>query len=200
MASNEVDCLVNVYPKEWMITEFGTDGLIKYDVAELRSFEPFWKIILGNKALLPLLWSMYPGHKNLLPAYFDDPRIEKAGVGSTWPEKMVSKPIFGREGLGVMLSKNFSSFDEFVKTTENNFGVNSETNEKLGKSIYQGYVDLPTAQGRIIQASSWVIDGFPAGLMFREYKANENFNDQSPFLLHTVSKGTGKQPINFKMT
>ena len=46
----------------------------KYDWKNLKSFEPFWKLILGNKALLPLLWSMYPGHKNLLPAYYDDPK------------------------------------------------------------------------------------------------------------------------------
>ena len=35
--------------------------------------EPSWKLILGNKAILPLLWEMFPEHKNLLPAYFMDP-------------------------------------------------------------------------------------------------------------------------------
>lgn len=32
--------------------------------------EPLWKRILGNKSLLPLLWSMYPNHPNLLSAYY----------------------------------------------------------------------------------------------------------------------------------
>lgn len=69
----KLSCLINGYPKEWLINEIERDELLKYDMAELRSFEPWWKLILGNKALLPLLWSMYPNHPNLLPAYYDDP-------------------------------------------------------------------------------------------------------------------------------
>ena len=45
---------------------------------EIDSIEPAWKLVLGNKAILPLLWEMYPDHKNLLPAYFIDPRIQLA--------------------------------------------------------------------------------------------------------------------------
>jgi glutathionylspermidine synthase len=48
----------------------------------------------------------------------------------------VSKPLFGREGLGVMVSKNFTSFSEFASKTDENFGRDSKTNEKLGTSIY----------------------------------------------------------------
>lgn len=69
-----LSCLISSYPKEWLINEIGDrDELIKYEIAQLRSFEPWWKLILGNKALLPLLWSMYPNHPNLLPAFYDDP-------------------------------------------------------------------------------------------------------------------------------
>jgi len=67
------DCVVSTYPKEWLITEITQDELLKYNIKEIRSFEPFWKLILGNKALLPLLWSMYPNHPNLLPAFYDRP-------------------------------------------------------------------------------------------------------------------------------
>lgn len=70
----EVDCILSSYPKEWMIHEIEKDPVVGHDMADLISFEPFWKIVIGNKALLPLLWSMYPDHPNLLPAYFDDPR------------------------------------------------------------------------------------------------------------------------------
>lgn len=78
---------------------------------------------------------MYPNHPNLLPAFFDDPKTELGSVPKDvhW----VSKPLFGREGIGVFLSNNFSSYEEFVKTTESNFGFDNKTNEKLGKSIYQ---------------------------------------------------------------
>ena len=132
---NYYDCLFNVYPKEWLITEATQDGLLKYDFEKLRSIEPFWKLIAANKAMLPLLWSMYPGHQNLLPAYYDDPIINQV-TDVPKDSKWVSKPIFGREGLGVFLSNNFTSYDQFVKTTEDNFGYDAVTNEKLGKSIY----------------------------------------------------------------
>lgn len=68
--------MFNSYPKEWLITELDNYKMKKYDFKDLNSIEPFWKIILGNKALLPFLWSMYPNHPNLLPSYYDDPRKE----------------------------------------------------------------------------------------------------------------------------
>jgi len=104
------NCMLSTYPKEWLITEITQDDLLKYNVKEIRSFEPFWKLILGNKALLPLLWSMYPNHPNLLPAFYDRPD-KQAGVDYTMSKYWVSKPLFGREGLGVMVSKNFTTFD-----------------------------------------------------------------------------------------
>jgi len=108
----EVRCLINQYPKEWLINEIESDELLKYDFQQLLSIEPWWKIILGNKALLPMLWSMYPGHPNLLPAYFDDPSsIDTKGAmdGNKW----VSKPLYGREGIGILHSKNYTSFKGF---------------------------------------------------------------------------------------
>jgi len=47
----------------------------------------------------------------------------------------VSKPIFGREGMGVFFSSNFTNYNDFVKTTETNFGSGKSGN-KMGKSIY----------------------------------------------------------------
>lgn len=105
------------------------DPLVKYDVADLRSIEPWWKLILGNKALLPLLWSMYPNHPSLLPSYYSDPKTELQSdyyrsFGYNADKDWVSKPIFGREGAGVFRSNNFTTYDMFRFTTENNFGVN----------------------------------------------------------------------------
>lgn len=113
---------MNQYPKEWLVNEAGSnnDVLFKHDLADLRSFEPWWKLILGNKALLPLLWNMFPGHPNLLPAYYDQPLFSNKG-----PERIhdwVSKPLFGREGLGVLRSKNYTKRTDFYKASEGNFG------------------------------------------------------------------------------
>lgn len=120
-----------------MINEIPDYTMKKYDFRDLNSIEPWWKLLLGNKALLPLLWSMYPNHPNLLPAYYDDPKKQ---LGSNYlslkanDKQWISKPIFGREGMGVFFSSNFSSYDEFVRTTERNFG--QENGNKLGQSIY----------------------------------------------------------------
>lgn len=73
LLNTQVSCLINQYPKEWLVNEIQHDELLKYDLAEVRSFEPWWKLILGNKAILPLLWSEFPNHPNLLPAFIDDP-------------------------------------------------------------------------------------------------------------------------------
>lgn len=73
LIESEITCLINQYPKEWLVNEIVRDELLKYDLAQIRTFEPWWKLILGNKAILPLLWQEFPNHPNLLPAYFDDP-------------------------------------------------------------------------------------------------------------------------------
>lgn len=105
--NQDVTCLINQYPKEWLVNELERDELLKYDLADVRSFEPWWKLILGNKAILPLLWSMYPNHPNLLPAFYDDPRDsteKKLSKDEFSKDKWISKPLFGREGIGVLRS------------------------------------------------------------------------------------------------
>lgn len=87
--------LFKLYPWEYMLREmFST----KLEDAGVRWLEPAWKSIISNKALLPMLWEMFPNHPNLLPAYFaedDYPQMEK----------YVVKPIFSREGQTSPLSK-----------------------------------------------------------------------------------------------
>jgi len=57
-----------------------------------------WKAILSSKGILPLLWEMFPGHPNLLPAYFaHDPK--RAALGDSY----VGKPLHSREGANVKI-------------------------------------------------------------------------------------------------
>ena len=67
-----INDLFKLYPWEWIMTdEFGKN----VPNTNTRFIEPGWKALLSNKGLLPLLWEMFEGHPNLLPAYFDgDPR------------------------------------------------------------------------------------------------------------------------------
>jgi glutathionylspermidine synthase len=54
--------------------------------------EPIWKMILSNKAVLPILWELFPNHPNLLPAYFTE---EEAKMNLS-EHGYVKKPIFGK--------------------------------------------------------------------------------------------------------
>lgn len=49
-------CIISSYPKEWLPAEIEADALLGHDLSDLKSFEPFWKLIVANKAILPLLW------------------------------------------------------------------------------------------------------------------------------------------------
>jgi glutathionylspermidine synthase len=65
--------MFSLYPKEWIYTEVTKDVLLKYDLAELRTIEPWWKLVASNKGMLPLLYHMYPNHPSMMPAYEKDP-------------------------------------------------------------------------------------------------------------------------------
>lgn len=73
---DEVDKILKLYPYEWIAREIEEDSLLPHDLKDIDSIEPAWKLVLGNKAILPLLWEMYPDHPNLLPAYFIDPHLQ----------------------------------------------------------------------------------------------------------------------------
>ena len=67
-----------------------------------RGMEPIWKMLWSNKALLAVLWEMYPGHPNLLEARLDGPGGMK---------EFVRKPILSREGANVMLVTERGTFE-----------------------------------------------------------------------------------------
>ena len=48
-------------------------GGFVFGVFAARLFiEPAWKAVVSNKGLLPVLWQMFEGHPNLLPAFFEE--------------------------------------------------------------------------------------------------------------------------------
>src|SRR3984957_12011614 len=90
-----IELAFKLYPWEWMFQDAFGARLIK---APTRWIEPPWKAILSNKGILPLLWEMFPGHPNLLPAYFED-APNAAALGASF----VRKPLYSREGANVAL-------------------------------------------------------------------------------------------------
>src|SRR5262249_12126833 len=58
-----VRALFKLYPWEGLLLD---DLAPVLPDARVRWLEPAWKMILSNKAILPILWELFPGHPNLL--------------------------------------------------------------------------------------------------------------------------------------
>jgi glutathionylspermidine synthase len=137
-----------LYPWEDMLREeFGGLLLQRAESEPVRWIEPVWKVLLSTKALLPVLWEMYPDHPNLLPSYFDEPRdlLE-------W----VAKPLHGREGDNIRV--HLADGSETVQP--GGYGAEGY--------VYQEWCPLPSFDGNRAMIGSWVVDGEAAGMIVRE--------------------------------
>ncbi|MEU5826416.1 glutathionylspermidine synthase family protein [Micromonospora tulbaghiae] len=134
-----------LYPWEWMLAEpYGRPAL---DPGTPTTWiEPAWKLLLSNKALLAVLWEMYPGHDYLLPAYLDSPR------GMT---EYVAKPLLGREGGSVRIVTG--------GTEITNPGIYGDEG-----FCFQEFRALPEFEGNRTVLGSWIVDGESAGAGVRE--------------------------------
>jgi glutathionylspermidine synthase len=145
-----IDIAFKLYPWEWMFREEFGAFLVG---ASTRWIEPPWKAILSSKGILPLLWEMFPGHPNLLPAYFaDDPK--RAALGDSY----VIKPLHSREGANVeiVVGGNVIEADDGPYDDE--------------PKILQAVAPLPAFDGNYAVLGSWIAAGVPAGLSVREDK------------------------------
>jgi glutathionylspermidine synthase len=147
---NEMYDITNVfklYPWEWLLNEeFGKN------IAECFNqtfwMEPPWKLILSSKGILPILWALNPGHKNLLPAYFK--KVDHLG------DNYVVKPIFSREGSNISVVQNGKE----IIATDGDYGEEG--------FIYQELCSLPNFDNNYPVIGSWVVDGQSAGIGIRE--------------------------------
>lgn len=138
--------LFKLYPWEFMLREmFST----KLEDAGVRWLEPAWKSILSNKALLPLLWKMFPEHPNLLPAYFAEDNVPTM-------DKYVVKPLFSREGANISIVNN----GQEIARTDGPYGEEG--------MIVQQFHPLPKFGDSYTLIGSWLIDDQPAGIGLRE--------------------------------
>jgi glutathionylspermidine synthase len=138
--------------------------------ASTRWIEPPWKAILSSKGILPLLWSMFPRHPNLLPAYFaDDPG------GAMLGDSYVTKPLHSREGANVEIVIGGSVVD----ADDGPYGDEPK--------ILQAVAPLPVFGGNHAVLGSWIAGGIPAGLSVRE-DAGPITSNKSRFLPHAIIK------------
>ncbi len=159
-----INNLFKLYPWEWMFREtFST----KLSDANVNWLEPGWKSIISNKALLPLLWEMFPNHPNLLPAWFAEDNHPKL-------DHYVIKPLFSREGANVQIVKN----GETLMHTDGPYGAEG--------MIIQQFHALPRFGDRYTLIGSWLVDDKPCGIGLREDHALIT-QDLSRFYPHIIS-------------
>jgi len=165
LEGRDIALAFKLYPWEWMFREaFGTKLL----EAPTRWIEPPWKAILSNKGILPLLWEMFRGHPNLLPAFFeDDP--ESASLGNTF----VRKPLLSREGANIMLVSHGTTLVQ----EDGPYGAEG--------FVRQAYAPLPNFANNHPVVGSWLVDHVPCGLSIREDE-NPITGNGSRFLPHAI--------------
>ena len=156
-----ITSLFKLYPWEWLHAE--AEWFNPEVLSATQWIEPAWKMMWSNKGLLPILWEMFPGHPNLLPAYFDEPRELR---------EYARKPLLSREGANVSLFTSRGEHHAPGDYGEEGF-------------VYQAIAPIPECEGNYPVLGSWVIDGEAAGIGIRESRSRITGND-GRFLPHYI--------------
>ncbi len=159
-----IDWMFKLYPWEFMLREdFGGH----FSKAQTSWIEPPWKALLSNKALMPLLWQLFPNHPNLLPCFFDEKQAAQH------LNSYVKKPIFAREGANVSVFEN----GEMTYHSDGPYGEEG--------FIFQAFYPLPCFNNNYTLIGSWLIDNQPAGISVRE-DSTLITQDLSRYLPHII--------------
>ena len=146
LSNRLIRCWFKLYPWEWLAREnFGPALAACLD--RIGVLEPPWKMILSNKGILPILWQLFPGHPNLLPAY----RELRPDIQSSF----VAKPMLGREGKNITL--HGGGRDETIA------GPYADE-----PKVFQRMADLARDGEMWSVIGSWVVGDHPAGMCVRE--------------------------------
>ncbi len=157
-----IHAMFKLYPWEWVLDDdFGRNVLAS--LPGTMWLEPLWKSILSNKAILAVLWEMYPGHPNLLPAYLDDPHELT---------EYVRKPKLGREGANITIV---------------GAGLETATGGVYGAEgfVYQLLDPLPEFDDMRPALGAWIVGDTAAGLGIRE-TAGLVTDDGAAFVPHRI--------------
>jgi glutathionylspermidine synthase len=143
LSNARIDSLFKLYPWEWLVHEPFAEHLER---AKTQFIEPAWKMVLSNKGILAILWDLFPGHPNLVPAYLDDPN----GMF-----EYVKKPLLSREGANV---------------TVHTMKEHLESSGEYGAEgyVFQQLAPIPEFDGKRPVLGSWIIGQEAAGMGVRE--------------------------------
>jgi len=160
LENRTIDAIFKLYPWEFLLRDSFGNNIAN---ATTRWIEPAWRLLLSSKGILALLWEMFPGHPNLLPAFREPGR-------TGGPE--IAKPLFGREGANIAAPG---------LATAGPYGAEG--------FVYQQYVELPRAGGHYALIGGWIVAGKPCGIGIRE-DSTPITRDTSRFVPHFFRTGT----------
>jgi glutathionylspermidine synthase len=132
-----------LYPWEWLAGDTFAPHLA---ASGLHVIEPAWKALLSNKAILAILWELFPEHPNLLPAYFTPDYL-----GASF----VTKPFFSREGANISIIDRNKPL-----TTGGPYAAEPR--------VYQARAEIPVFDGRYPVVGAWIVGDEAAGMGIRE--------------------------------
>ncbi len=162
-----ITTLVKLYPWEWIMAEdFGRH----IPSSGIQFIEPPWKTILSNKGLLPLLWGMFEGHPNLLPAFFEDDPATAAFANAG---NYVRKPMLSRQGANIEVVHD----EKTLFQSDGPYGNDAH--------ILQGFQPLPDLHGRYPLLGCWLVASKVVGLCIREDKTLVTGKD-ARFVPHVI--------------
>lgn len=177
LADAPIANIFKLYPWETMTGQAFGEHLAG-TMRRMHWIEPAWKVLMTNKGLLAILWELFPGHANLLPAYLDGPR------GMT---DFARKPRYSREGANVQIVRGGQVLEE----TGGAWGAEGH--------VFQALALLPDFDGNRPVLGSWMVDQDPAGLGIRESEGLITGNT-SRFVPHYIDpkspSGTGSYRDN----
>ncbi|MEG0948515.1 MAG: glutathionylspermidine synthase family protein [Bacteroidales bacterium] len=135
--------IFKLYPWEWIVREEFGECLFERST---NWFEPIWKMLMSNKAILPILHQLYPNDPRILPAFFQKPADMRS---------YACKPILSREGANVELVSD----RKVIASTGGEYGDGAFIWQDLCLDSHSGYYPI---------IGSWVIGGEAAGIGIRE--------------------------------
>lgn len=145
---NIIRHLFKLYPWEWLLAEEFGQHIAS---SGIRLIEPAYKLLMSNKALLTVLWEMFPNHPNLLAASLNPNDIST---------NVVKKPFFSREGANISLTHANQTL-----STHGQYGQEGY--------VYQESKPLPKfsnnhGQDVFAVVGSWIVGHSAAGIGIRE--------------------------------
>ena len=149
-----------LYPWEWMLGEAFAPQLLRQTT---RWLEAPWKMVLSNKAILPVLYDLFPDSPYLLKASFEP----LAGPH-------VRKPMLSREGANIQKIVG----GQVILETPGPY---------VGPYVYQELAPIPDFEGFYPVIGSWMINGYASGIGIREDQTPITQNT-SRFVPHVFTK------------